>query len=190
MTVDAVSGLDLVEKFDTVREEEKGYHIISIFETEFKNYKTTILTHPWKDLSSQLLKFFDKLSKITNSINTLYGRDEIVVFNEIFIMDQDKSKILVSLSGNQERVVGTCATSEFDSISDWQSRGKETEPLQRRSLQMRITQFISARRHTAFTEAVECVFHDNFDLDRALEQIIDTEIQIFSRLGKEEWESV
>ncbi len=188
VTVDAVAGLDLVEQFDTVREEEKGYHILSIFEVNLKNAKTTILTHPGKDLSAEVVKFLNKLSKVNDTITSIYEKDEIILFTEIFLMDEQKFKLLITMSGNQKRVVGTCATSQFDKIADWQSRGKETEPLQRRSLQMRITQFISARRHTAFTEAVDRIFHDNFDLERGVEQVIDTEIEIFSKLGREDWE--
>ena len=82
-------------------------------------------------------------------------------------MGDDKQKLIICLNGNQERVVGTIATTYVEKIVDWQAMEKEEETLQRRSLHMRTQQLLAARRHTPFQEAVERIYGANFNVGKA-----------------------
>lgn len=174
ITIDAVSDIDLFETFDTQREEPEGYSIFGIFETDFGEPHTIIRSSPYIELQKELSDFFTGLSKIIKLVNDVFNEKKPILFNEAFFMDEsNKQKLIISLNGNQERVVGTIAASFFDKITDWQARGEEKEPLQRRSLHMRTSQFLSARRHTSFEDASKRIFRENFDVEKAKESTIN-----------------
>lgn len=183
ITIDAVSDIDLYETFDTLREEPSGYSIIGIFETDFEGAQTNVLSIPQTDISSQLQSFFNSLDKITKSLNSAFSENIPFLLHEAFFFNKDNDqKLIISLNGNLERVVGTIATSYFDKTTDWQSREEEKEPLQRRSLHMRTSQLLSARRHTPFEEATTRIFSENFNIKRAKENIIKQRIPALEQM--------
>lgn len=183
ITIDAVSDIDLYETFDTIREESKGYSIIGIFETSFEEARTTILSSTQTDISVHLTNFLKKFDNAIKSLNDIFEKKISFSLKEVFFINKDNNqKLIISLNGDQDRVVGTIASSEFDKITDWQSRGDEKETLQRRSLHMRTSQFLSARRHTPFEEAIERIFVENFDVKNAKEDIIDQRIPFLEQL--------
>ncbi|MHA2394448.1 MAG: hypothetical protein ACXAEX_21120 [Promethearchaeota archaeon] len=185
ITIDAVSDIDLYETFDTLREEPNGYSIVSIFETDFEGAQTTVLSTPQTDISSQLLSFVNSLDKITKSLNSAFGENIPFLLHEAFFINKDNDqKLIISLNGSLERVVGTIATSYFDTTADWQSREEIKEPLQRRSLHMRTSQLLSARRHTPFEEATTRIFSENFNMKNAKENIIKQRIPVLEQMYK------
>ncbi len=182
ITIDAVSDIDLFETFDTLREEPEGYSIFGIFETDFKETQTIIRSSPYVEIQDELTTFFNGLEKIIKSINELFSEKMPILFTEAFFMDEsNKQKLIISMNGNEDRVVGTIAASFFDRITNWQARGEEKEPLQRRSLHMRTSQFLSARRHTRFDDASKRIFGENFDLEMAKEATINKLIPSFDK---------
>ncbi|MFX0172764.1 MAG: hypothetical protein ACFE9L_12675 [Candidatus Hodarchaeota archaeon] len=166
ITVDAVSDLDIYELFDTIR--ETNYHILGAFDSDFRENQTYFSAKP--NLHSKIRPFLQSLYTDISKFNEAAFLDKPkVLIEEVFFMTEDQQRYLISLNGNQERIVGTIATSQPD-ITEWQVRGKEKEPLLRRSLHMRTKQFLNARRHTKFSEAVERIYGPNFDIQLAEEQ--------------------
>jgi hypothetical protein len=165
ITVDAVSDLNLFETFDTAREE--SYYVIGTFETDFKETKTEFVTKPNVVPPSTIVTFFNTLEQeITKVYSNCFDNNQVLV-EEIFFMGNDQQKMIICLNGNQERVVGTIATTYFEKIVDWHAREKDVEALQRRSLHMRTQQFLAARRHTPFEEAVERIYGANLNIEQA-----------------------
>lgn len=160
ITVDAVSDLDLFELFDTIREE--SYYVVGTFETDFKKTSIVFLTKQAKELPSTIVSFFNELDHVMSELFKTCFDEHQILLEELFFMSNDGQKHIISLNGNQDRVVGTIARSFVEKIVDWHAREKEQEPLQRRSLHMRTKQFLAARRHTAFDEAVERIYGSNF----------------------------
>ncbi|MHA1970090.1 MAG: hypothetical protein ACW964_20140, partial [Candidatus Hodarchaeales archaeon] len=180
ITIDAVSDIDLFETFDTQREEPNGYSIFGIFETDFGEDHTTIRSSPYIEIQEQLSTFFNTLANVLKSVNEIFSEKLPILFTEAFFMDEtNKQKLIISMNGNEDRVIGTLAASFFDRITDWQARGEEKEPLQRRSLHMRTSQLLSARRHTGFEDASKRIFGENFDLENANESTITQLIPSF-----------
>ncbi|MHA2246691.1 MAG: hypothetical protein ACXADY_17240 [Candidatus Hodarchaeales archaeon] len=164
ITVDTVGDMNLFELFDTLREE--SYNIIGIFETDFEKMETIFLTK-LNTLPSTVITFFNGLDQEISKIYQSCYNDNQILIEELFMMAEDGQKLIISLNGNQQLVVGTIATSHVQKIIDWQSRGKEQEPLQRRSLHMRTQQLLAARRHTPFSEAVERIYGSSFHVETA-----------------------
>lgn len=168
ITVDSVSDLDIFERFDTIREE--NYKIIGIFESEFQSNVTNYSIYQNKVQHSEFVNF---LNTISSTIFTLlpiaFSEEHRVIIEELFFINKSNEKQIITLDGNQERIVGTIAISaSIGEIDEWQLRGKdEKESLQRRSLHMRTKQLLTARRHTPFIEATERIFSDNFHFDEA-----------------------
>ncbi|MFX1538458.1 MAG: hypothetical protein ACFFDI_30060 [Promethearchaeota archaeon] len=165
ITVDAVSALDLFEIFDTVREE--NYYITGTFETDFKETKTDFVIKPNVISPSTIVTFLNTLEQEIMKVYSNCFDDNKVLVEELFFMGNDGQKMIICLNGNQERVVGTIAATFVEKIVDWQSREKEDEPLQRRSLHMRTQQLLAARRHTPFQEAVERIYGANLNIKMA-----------------------
>ncbi len=165
ITVDAVSDLNLFEIFDTVREE--SYNIVGTFETDFKETKTEFVTKQSVIPPSTIVTFLNALEQeITKIYANCFDSNQVLV-EELFFMGNDDQKMIICLNGNQERVVGTIATTYVEKIVDWQAREREDEALQRRSLHMRTQQLLAARRHTPFQEAVERIYGANFNVKKA-----------------------
>lgn len=168
ITVDAVGDLDLFELFDTLREE--NYYVIGIFETDLEKKKTIFLTKTSNTLPSTVVKFFNGLDQEMSKLyNNCFNGDwtQQVLIEELFSMTEDGQKLIINLDGNQQRVIGTIATTHVEKIVDWQSRKVEEEALLRRSLYMRTKQLQLARRHTPFNEAVERIYGSNFGIQSA-----------------------
>lgn len=169
ITVDAVSDLDIYELFDTIR--ETNYHILGAFDSDFRDNKTYFSTKP--NLYSEIRPFLQSLyGNISRFNEATFSDKPKLLLEEVFFMTEDQQRYIISLNGNQERIVGTIATSQPD-ITEWEARGKEKEPVQRRSLHMRTKQFLSARRHTKFNEAVRRIYGPNFDVETAEEKSHD-----------------
>ena len=176
ITVDAVSDMDLFELFDTLREEK--YFVIGTFETDFEKTNTLFLTKTTNTSPSSVVTFFNGLDQEISKLYKNYFDDHQILLEELFFMAEDGQKLIISLNGNQQIVVGTIATTYVEKIVDWQSREKEQEPLQRRSLHMRTQQLLAARRHTPFSEAVERIYGSNFHVEAA--KLITLDQPIFS----------
>lgn len=176
ITIDAVSDLNLFEIFDTVREE--SYHIVGTFETDFKETKTGFITKQNFIQPSALITFLNALEQEISKVYVKIFDNNQVLVEELFFMGNDEQKMIICLNGNQERVVGTIATTSVEKIVDWQSREKEVETLQRRSLHMRTQQLLAARRHTPFQEAVERIYGANFNVKKT--KFITLDQPIFS----------
>ena len=72
------------------------------------------------------------------------------------------------MDGNQEMTVGLLARAPPEGeIDNWKARGLELDDLQRKSLIMRTKQYLSARRHTSFDEAVSRIYGQNFAVSDA-----------------------
>jgi hypothetical protein len=169
ITVDAVSDLDIYELFDTIR--ETNYHILGAFDSDFRDNQTYFSTKP--NLLYKIRPFLQSLYGDMSRFNEAAFSDKPkLLLEEVFFMTEDQQRYIISLNGNQERIVGTIATSQPD-ITEWQVREKEKEPLQRRSLHMRTKQFLNARRHTKFNEAVRRIYGPNFDVETAEEKSHD-----------------
>ena len=176
ITVDAVGDLDLFEVFDTVREE--NYNVIGVFETDFEQTNTKFLTKQTKSLPSTVITFLNGLDQELSKLFTNCFDGHRVLVEELFFIGSDQQKLLICLNGNQDRIVGTIATTDIEKIVDWHSREKEEEALQRRSLHMRTNQLLAARRHTPFNEAVERIYRSNIAFDQA--QFVNINQPIFS----------
>ncbi|UCG02938.1 MAG: hypothetical protein JSW11_02905 [Candidatus Heimdallarchaeota archaeon] len=174
ITVDAVSDLDLFEIFDTMREE--SYYIVGTFETDFNKTKTDFVTKPNSIPPSTIVTFLNALEQEISKVNANCFNNNQVLVEELFFMANDGQKMIICLDGNQERVVGTIATTFFEKIVDWQARETEAEPLQRRSLHMRTAQLLAARRHTPFREAVGRIYGANLIIEKANFSTLDQPI--------------
>jgi hypothetical protein len=173
ITVDAVSNLDIYELWDTIREAD--YHIIGVFDSMIHKNKTIFSIKQDSNLHNNINSFLEKLDRIVlESYKKLFSANDDFILEEVFFMTPENNKLLLSLSGDREdRIVGTLATSIGD-ITEWQTRSKEKESLQRRSLHRRTKQFLAARRHTKFNEAIERIYSQNFDLQMSEIQKIDS----------------
>ncbi|MFX1508339.1 MAG: hypothetical protein ACFFDC_19835, partial [Promethearchaeota archaeon] len=164
ITVDAVSDLNLFETFDTAREE--SYYVIGTFETDFKETKTEFVIKPNVIPPSTIVTFLNTLEQeITKVYTNCFDNNQVLV-EELYFIGNDQQKMIICLNGNQERIVGTIATTFVEKIVDWHAREKEVEALQRRSLYMRTQQLLVARRHTPFQEAVERIYGGNLNIDQ------------------------
>ncbi|MFW9905281.1 MAG: hypothetical protein ACFFFH_13155 [Candidatus Thorarchaeota archaeon] len=176
ITVDAVSDLNLFEIFDTVREE--SYFIVGTFETDFQETKTNFITKPNVIPPSTIVTFLNTLEQeITKVFTNCFANNQVRV-DELFFMGNDQQKMIICMNGNQERVVGTIATTYVEKIVDWHAREKDVEALQRRSLHMRTQQLLAARRHTPFQEAVERIYRGNLNINQT--EFISLNQPIFS----------
>ncbi|MFX1284011.1 MAG: hypothetical protein ACFFB5_10165 [Promethearchaeota archaeon] len=181
ITVDAVGDMNLFDLFDTVREE--SYYVVGTFETDFKKTDTFFLTR-LDTLPNTVITFFNGLDQEISKLYKTCFDDNRILIEELFLIAEDNQKLILSLNGNQERVVGTIATTSVEiagisqQIADWQSRAKDVEPLPRRSLHMRTNQLLAARRHTPFNEAVERIYGSNFNIEAA--KLLTVDQPIFS----------
>lgn len=171
ITVDAVADMDLFELFDTTREE--NYYVIGTFETDFEKTNTIFHTKSSSTSPSALITYFNSLDQQLSKLYKSIFKDHQLLIEELFFMADDGQKLIISLNGNQERVVGSIATTYVEKIVDWQSRRRDMEPLSRRSLHMRTSQLLTARRHTPFPEAVGRIYDLNFDVNSADSAILD-----------------
>ncbi|MFX1518162.1 MAG: hypothetical protein ACFFC6_17840, partial [Promethearchaeota archaeon] len=130
------------------------------------------------------ITFFNGLDQEISKLYKTCFDDNRILIEELFLIAEDNQKLILSLNGNQERVVGTIATTSVEiagisqQIADWQSRAKDVEPLPRRSLHMRTNQLLAARRHTPFNEAVERIYGSNFNIEAA--KLLTVDQPIFS----------
>lgn len=179
ITIDTVGDMNLFELFDTVREE--SYYVVGTFETDFKKTDTFFLTR-LDTLPSTVITFFNGLDQEMSKLYRSCFGDNQILIEELFLIADEDQKLIISLNGNQERVVGTIATTSVEiagisqQIADWQSRAKTVESLQRRSLHMRTNQLLAARRHTPFNEAVERIYGSNLNIEAASLLTIDQPI--------------
>ncbi|MHA2225393.1 MAG: hypothetical protein ACXAC8_09325 [Candidatus Hodarchaeales archaeon] len=169
LTVDAVGDLDLYDQFDTSR--EASYNVIGTFDNDFSEGATVFLS---TNLVYELISFLTGLYQILQRIlNNWFSVDYQILLEEVFLVTNDGEKQIVCLSGNQDRVVGTIASSASEKIVAWETRKEEKESLQRRSLHMRTSQLLAARRHTPFDEAVERIYGENMNIKTAEKKLLD-----------------
>ena len=89
---------------------------------------------------------------------------------EILFVSKDNSRTIVCLESNDDRLVGTVGTTFVKDVVDW--RAKEEDIVQRRTLHMRTSQLLQARRHTPLDEAINRIYKNTFD-ETTEEFIID-----------------
>jgi hypothetical protein len=161
LVIEAVSNLEIVETFDTYR--EGNFAMEGIFETDLSTNKTTFLSKPTLNLSSTTITFLDSVKPLITSIYQEVFSTEELLIDEVFLTNKEKQKYLIIMDGNQERTVGLLARAPPEGeIDNWKARGLDLDDLQRKSLIMRTKQYLSARRHTSFDEAVNRIYGQNF----------------------------
>ena len=161
LLIEAVSGIQIVETFDIFR--EGNYEIEGVFDKDLTTNRTTFLSKPTLTQASNIVTFLDVLkNQLTNVFQELDFQQEILI-EEVFLSTDEKEKYLLTLDGNQSMIVGLFAKAPPDApIADWQARSHDVEALQRKSLAMRINQYLKARRHTPIEEAIERIYGQNF----------------------------
>ena len=166
LVIEAVSNLEIVETFDTYR--EGNFAIEGLFETDLSTNKTTFLSKPTFNLSSTTITFLTSVKPVITSIfQEVFSTEELLI-DEVFLTNEEKQKYLIIMDGNQEMTVGLLARAPPDGeIDNWKARGLDLDDLQRKSLIMRTKQYISARRHTSFDEAVNRIYGQNFAISDA-----------------------
>ncbi len=166
LVIEAVSNIQIVDTFDTLR--EGNYSIDGIFETDLKSNVTTFLSKPTLSLSSTLMTFLTNLNPLlSNLFQTAFNVQEFLI-EEIFFTTDAKEKYIVKMDGNQNMTVGLVAQAPPDAhIDDWKARGEDLEPLQRKSVAMRTNQYLKARRHSSFEDSTERIFGQNFAVSSA-----------------------
>ena len=159
--IEAVSGIQIVETFDIFR--EGNYEIEGVFDKDLTTNRTTFLSKPTLTQASNIVTFLDVLKdQLANVFHELDFQQEILI-EEVFLSTAEKEKYLLTLDGNQSMIVGLFAKAPPDApIADWQARSHDVEALQRKSLAMRINQYLKARRHTPIEEAIERIYGQNF----------------------------
>jgi len=172
LVIEAVSNLEIVEIFDTFR--EGNYLMEGIFETEASTNSTTFLSKPQLNLASNTITFLNNVKPLIAAINQEIFPTEEILFEEIFLTNEEQQKYLIIIDGNQDLTVGLLARAPPEAeIENWKARGIEVEDLQRKSLIMRTNQYLRARRHTSFDEAVERIYGQNFAVSNAKKDVIN-----------------
>ncbi len=159
ITVDVVGDLKLFEMFDTYRESQ--YMIIGVLETDFKEDKTSFITRPGMaqiEKTVSVLKGLDEA--LEKAINHYFEGEFQLLPEEIVFAHGEDERYIFTLSGNTDRIVGTIAATYVKDITKWRD-GEQQNVVQRRTLQMRANQLLSARRHTPLDAAVERIFGED-----------------------------
>ena len=172
LVIESVSNLKIVETFDTFR--EGNYAMEGIFETDPATNLTTFLSKPQFNLASSTMTFLNNVKPLISSIyQDLFSTEEIFI-DEIFLTNKEKHKYLIIMDGNQDITVGLLARAPPEGeIENWKARGLDLDDLQRKSLIMRTNQYLRARRHTSFDEAVHRIYGANFAVDNAKKDVIN-----------------
>ena len=173
LVIEAVSNLEIEkDTFDTFR--EGNFAMEGIFETEPSTNVTTFLSKPQLNLASTTMTFLNNVKPLIASIYQEIFPAEEIQFEEIFLTNDEGQKYLIIMDANQEMTVGLLARAPPDTeIENWKARGLNLDDLQRKSLMMRTNQYLRARRHTSFDEAVHRIYGQNFAVDNAKKDIIN-----------------
>jgi hypothetical protein len=171
LLIEAVSGIQIIETFDILR--EGNYEIEGVFEKDLTTNRTTFLSKPTLTSASSIMSFLDLIKDYLAMVFQELDLQQEIIMEEVFLSTAEKEKYLLTLDGNQSMIVGLFAKAPPDApIADWQARQHEVEPLQRKSLAMRINQYLKARRHTQIEEAIERIYGQNFIFSAAKKEEI------------------
>jgi hypothetical protein len=173
LVIEAVSNLEIEkDTFDTFR--EGNFAMEGIFETDPSTNITTFLSKPQLNLASTTITFLNNVKPLIASIYQEIFPAEEIQFEEIFLTNDEGQKYLIIMDANQEMTVGLLARAPPDAeIENWKARGLDLDDLQRKSLMMRTNQYLRARRHTSFDEAVHRIYGQNFAVDNAKKDVIN-----------------
>jgi len=157
-----VGDLDLFEIFDTFRETE--YLIVGALESDFDENETKFVAEARLGNAEEWLNVLDGLDQVLEkAVNTYFGGENQIMPSEIFFLTKDDKRFMITLQGNNQRIVGTMAVTYEKDITDWQDEGED--PIKRRSLHMRTGQLLSARVHTPFDAAVARIYQGAINQD-------------------------
>ncbi len=175
LTVIALGDLNLVEIWDTYRESD--YIIIGVLESDLVENKTTFITDDQVGDPKELIKTLEGLDTVIEQTIQMYmDINSDIIPNEIVFLSNigDKSvNTLILFESNKERLVGTIAITYMKDISMWLEKLPET--VNRRTLQRRTRQLLSARAHTPLDTSIERILGDTIS-KKVQEKIIDTAI--------------
>ncbi|MCK4849157.1 MAG: hypothetical protein KAT16_09040, partial [Candidatus Heimdallarchaeota archaeon] len=174
LVIEAVSNLEIVEIFDTFR--EGNFAMEGIFETEASSNITKFLSKPQLNLASTTITFLKSVKPLITSIyqEIFSSESSEMLLEEVFLTNDEGQKYLIIMDGNQDLTVGLQARAPPDAeIENWKARGLDLDDLQRKSLIMRTNQYLKARRHTSFDEAVDRIYGQNFPVVSAKKDVIN-----------------
>ncbi|MCH8907599.1 MAG: hypothetical protein IH840_10955 [Candidatus Heimdallarchaeota archaeon] len=156
--VAAFGDLGLFEIFDTFREAE--YLVVGTMESNFTINETLFLTDDRLGDAAAIANTLTGLDEVLEeTVNNFFGGTNQIMPSEIFFLTKDDKRFLITLKGNDQRIVGTIAVTYFKDMDNWPD--KDGELLKRRSLHMRTGQLLSSRTHTPFDASVERIYGDS-----------------------------
>lgn len=170
VSVFGIGELNLFEIWDTVRESD--YIIVGTLESDFENNKTMLYAKERLGDPLKLSNTLDGLDKSLESvINYFFTGENQILPAEVMFMTEDDTRFLISFEGNEDRIVGTIATTyQKDTVQT-----EEIDFVKRRTLVMRTGQLLSSRVHTPFDTSVERIYGPDMvkkseyvELDKAL----------------------
>ena len=107
---------------------------------------------------------------LEETVNHFFGKKHQVIPREILFISTNEQRFAISFESDDKRIVGTIGQTYSKDIADW--RAKDEEPIQRRTLQMRTGQLLSARHHTPLDEAIKRIYGEDFS-KKTTETILD-----------------
>lgn len=156
----SLGDLNLFEIFDTVRESE--YIIVGTLESDFKANITTFLVDELGGDPHKLSTVLDGLDEVIERLVNYYFSSELQIRpNEVLFLTGEESRFLITFEGNEDRLVGTIATTYIKDITQWQEK-EDKEILSRRTMKMRTRQLLSSRAHTPLDTSIERIYGDIF----------------------------
>lgn len=169
LTINIVGDLHLFEIFDTIREFK--YSVVGILESDYGKGETKLFTTTKFDNPKSLMSLLDGLDTILEeTVNHFFGKKHQVIPREILFISTNEQRFAISFESDDKRIVGTIGQTYSKDIADW--RAKDEEPIQRRTLQMRTGQLLSARHHTPLDEAIKRIYGEDFS-KKTTETILD-----------------
>ncbi|MFW9779374.1 MAG: hypothetical protein ACFFE8_11020 [Candidatus Heimdallarchaeota archaeon] len=168
LTIDAVGDLHMFELFDTVR--ETNYYIQGAFDSDKRTSKMEFKVNPRFKMINEIVQVLGELEAAVDRFHTVtFSNPQSINIEELFMMNGDQTRLIFSLNRSEDRAVGTIALDKTIGVVDLGQK----EPVQRPSLHRRTSQFLNARRHSSFIDAIERIYGQNLDIDTAKTEIIE-----------------
>lgn len=168
LTIDAVGDLHIFELFDSVR--EANYYVQGAFDSDKITSKIEFKVNPQFKMVPEIVQMLGGLETAVDRFHTVTFSDpQSIDIEELFMMNERETKLIFSLNRSKDRAVGTIALAKTIGTEELDQK----EPLQRPSLHRRTSQFLNARRHSAFIDAIERIYGQNLDIEMARTEIID-----------------
>lgn len=155
ITIDAVSDMAMFTAFDTIRESE--YMILGAMESNFEKNEANFMGFS-DDIDPELVAhILDGLDEVLEAATNHYFNGFFqLVPEEIVLFLNDEDKLIITLSGDKTRIVGTIAQTIVSSVAARYTNKANVS--QRRTLHMRTAQLHSSLQHTPFDTAVSRIY--------------------------------